>query len=671
MILPVAASLLVLAQAPAANPSRSDTGTAAPRVSSLPVEAAPGLPRVLVSGVPAVPADFDAWLAPYTEVRAAALADAGDDGKAVLILTRFASVNQIHRVSAPLGAREQLTFGKEPVAKARWLPGDSRTVFFLEDVGGGENFQLYRLDTGTGQRQRLTDGKSRHETFTLSRDGRWLAYSGTGRNGVDTDVYLAEVASPSTARRVTEEAGTWGPVEFSPEGERLLVKQNRAIDDADLWMVDLKTRARSRVTPDPATAGKGSVRHAAFSGDGRAVYVVTDRGGEFSQLFRVDAARPEAPWTNLTPDLRWNVEALAVAPDGTLAYAVNEDGFSKLYVQRPAEKKRTPIAVPPGVVGEIRFPNRTSAVLTFAIDTPTSPSDVWQVAVKSGKPVRWTRSEVGGMDSSRFVSPELVRYPSTGGLQIPAFLYRPRGVRPGTRAPVVVYWHGGPEVQERPRFFAQFQAMLDLGLAVLAPNVRGSDGYGKTYLAADDGVKREEALKDIGATLDFIGRQPDLDPSRVAAMGGSYGGYMTLASVAFYPERFRAAVDRVGISSLVTFLNSTAPYRRDLRRAEYGDERDGKVKAVQERISPLLSADKIRAALYVQQGKNDPRVPQSEAEQIVRAVRDHGKLVWYLLALDEGHGFKKKETYDYGTSTSLYFLREQLVGGGAGPSGGR
>ncbi|HZJ54974.1 MAG TPA: S9 family peptidase [Myxococcaceae bacterium] len=671
MILPVAATLLVVTQAPASSPPRSDAGSAVARLSSLPVEPAPGLPRVLVSGVPAVPADFDAWLTPYTEVRSAALADAGDDGRSVLILTRFSSVTQIHRVNAPLGAREQLTFGKEPVAKARWLPGDARTVFFLEDVGGGEYFQLYRLDTRTGQRQLLTDGKSRHESFTLSRDGRWLAYSGTGRNGVDTDVYLAEVASPSTARRVTEEAGTWLPVDFSPDGERLLVKQTRAIDDADLWMLDLRTRQRSRVTPDPATAGKGSVRHAAFSGDGRAVYLVTDRGNEFSQLSRVDPARPGAPWTNLTPDLRWNVEALAVAPDGTLAYAVNEDGFSKLYVQKPGGAKRTAIEVAPGVVGEMRFPNRTSNVLTFAIDTPTSPSDVWQVAVKSGKPIRWTRSEVGGMDSSRFVTPELVRYPSTGGLQVPAFLYRPRGLRPGARAPVVVYWHGGPEVQDRPKFTALFQAMVDLGLAVLVPNVRGSDGYGKAYLAADDGVKREEALKDIGATLDFIGRQPDLDPSRVAAFGGSYGGYMTLASVAFYPERFRAAVDRVGISSLITFLNSTAPYRRDLRRVEYGDERDASVKAVQERISPLGSADRIRAALYVQQGKNDPRVPQSEAEQIVRAVRDRGRPVWYLLALDEGHGFKKKETNDYAVSTALYFLREQLVGGGAGPSGGR
>ena len=273
------------------------------------------------------------------------------------------------------------------------------------------------------------------------------------------------------------------------------------------------------------------------------------------------------------------------------------------------------------------------------------------------------------MDASRFIAPELVRYPSAGGIQVPAFLFRPKGLPPGKRVPVVVYWHGGPEGQERPIFWPYGQAFLDLGIAVLMPNVRGSDGYGKAYLAADDGVKREEALKDIGATLDFIGRQPDLDPSRVAAAGGSYGGYMTLASVAFYPDRFRAAVDRVGVSSIVTLLQSTAPYRRDLRRAEYGDERDAKVRAVQERISPLGSADKIRAALYVQAGKNDPRVPQSEAEQIVRAVRDHGKPVWYLLALDEGHGFKKKDTRDYAWATGLYFLREKLIGSGASPAG--
>ena len=665
MILPTATTLFLLA-APAASP---DAGVA--RLSSISVEPAPGVSRVLVSGVPPVPADFEAWLAPYNEGRSANLADPGEDGKALLVLTRFASVSQIHRVTAPLGMREQLTFGKEPVAKARWLPGDSRIIFFLQDTGGGEWFQLHRLDLRTGQRQVLTDGHSRHETFTLSRDGRRLAYSGTGRNGVDTDVYLGDVASPSTARRLTEEAGTWLPLEFSPDGDRLLVLQQRAIDDAELWVFDLAGRTRARVTPDPAKVGKVSVRKAAFSSDGKSVFLVSDRGSDTARLFRVDLAKADAPWKDLTPDLRWDVEALAVARDGTLAYAVNEDGYSKVYLQRAGAAKPTLVGLPPGVLAEMAFPTRTSDVLSLSIDTPTSPADVWQVAVKTGKALRWTQSEVGGMDPAHFSSPELVRYPSTGGLQIPAFLYRPHGLRPGVRAPVVIDWHGGPESQQRPRFLATVQAMADLGMAVLLPNVRGSDGYGKAYLAADDGVKREEALKDIGATLDFIARQPDLDASRVAAYGGSYGGYMVLASVAFYPERFRAAVDIFGLSSLTTFLNSTAPYRRDLRRVEYGDERVPEVRAVQERISPLNSAGKIRASLYVLQGHNDPRVHQSESEQIVRAVRDQGKTVWYLLALDEGHGFKKKETRDYSLTTELYFLREQLVGGGAGPAGGR
>ena len=313
-----------------------------------------------------------------------------------------------------------------------------------------------------------------------------------------------------------------------------------------------------------------------------------------------------------------------MAVDGTLAYAVNEDGFSKLFVQRPGAAKRTPIEIPPGVLGEMRFPNRTSDVLTFAIDTPTSPSDVWQVAVKSGKPVRWTRSEVGGMDPARFVARSWCATPRWAACRSRRSSTGRAGSVRGARAPVVVYWHGGPEVQDRPKFNALVQAILDLGLAVVVPNVRGSDGYGKAYLAADDGVKREEALKDIGATLDFIGRQPDMDPSRVAAMGGSYGGYMTLASVAFYPERFRAAVDRVGISSLVTFLNSTAPYRRDLRRVEYGDERDPKIERGPGADLAPGSADASAPRCTCSRGRTTRACPRARPSRIVRAVRDHG-----------------------------------------------
>jgi dipeptidyl aminopeptidase/acylaminoacyl peptidase len=322
------------------------------------------------------------------------------------------------------------------------------------------------------------------------------------------------------------------------------------------------------------------------------------------------------------------------------------------------------VSLPAGVVTSLAFPDRQSGQLALAMTTPRSPLDVWQLELRSRKLARWTRSETGGLDPATFVEPQLVRYPSGDGVSIPAFLYLPpRDAWPGRR-PVVVYWHGGPEAQERPDFHPLFQFLaVEMGLAVLAPNVRGSAGYGKAYLAMDDGARREGALADIGATLDFVAAHPALDPARVAAYGGSYGGYMTLATAAFHPDRIRAAVDVVGIASIPSFLQNTSEYRRDLRRAEYGDERDPAVRAVQERISPLSRVDAIRAALFVQQGMNDPRVPQSEAEQIVKAVRAAGREAWYLLALDEGHGYGKKENRDYATQATVLFLQRTLEPG--------
>jgi dipeptidyl aminopeptidase/acylaminoacyl peptidase len=269
---------------------------------------------------------------------------------------------------------------------------------------------------------------------------------------------------------------------------------------------------------------------------------------------------------------------------------------------------------------------------------------------------------VGGIDPASFSAPTLVRYAAPDGVSLRAFRYAPKApAAAGQKRPVVVLWHGGPEAQSRPGFSALVQVLVqELHFEVLVPNVRGSDGYGKAFLMMDDGVRREASLQDIGATLDYIAAQPGLDASRVGVYGGSYGGYMVLSSLAFYPARVRAGVDVVGISRLTSFLESTQPYRRDLRRAEYGDERDPKVREVLERISPLNFVERITAALFVLQGKNDPRVPQSEAEQIVREVRAKGKDAWYLLALNEGHGFQKKENRDDATIAALFFLKEKL-----------
>ncbi len=618
-----------------------------------------GNANLLVSGVPAVPSAFRERVMQYSNARMANLLDVSADGQRVLVSTRFASTNQLHVVEQPLGARTQLTFTDEPINRALWVPGDMSTLFFLQDKGGGEFFQVHRLDLKTGRSTLVTDGKSRHEQLIVSRDGKTLAYGGTGRNGKDTDVYVAPVANPTAARRVVEAEGTWRPLELSADGKKLLVLQYRSISDADLHVVDVATGERTQLTPKDGPAG---VRHAAFSRDAKTVYFVTDRYSDFHELYQLaiaDAGKDPKP---LTRAIAWNVERVDVSPDGKrLVIEVNEDGYSRLKQIDAKSGRMTNLNVGDGVIGGVKFPDGRSDLIAYSMQSPNAPSDVWMLDLKSGKRTQWTRSEVGGLDARTFVTPQLVRYPSTDEVKVPALVFRPRGTPPGGKWPVVVIWHGGPESQSQPTFSTFVQLLVtELELAVVVPNVRGSDGYGKRYLAMDDGVRREQALADIDATLQFIAGQGDLDARRVGAYGGSYGGYMTLASVAFFPDRFHAAVDVVGISNLVSFLNNTQAYRRDLRRAEYGDERKPEVRAVLERISPLNSVNRIQASLFVLQGKNDPRVPQSEAEQIVRAMRENKKDVWYLLALNEGHGFGKKENRDEATTLSAWFLKEKL-----------
>jgi dipeptidyl aminopeptidase/acylaminoacyl peptidase len=661
--LPLLVSLLV-AQPPPAQPSPPP----APARSTIPgIAPLPGQPNLLASGVPELPHELRRRVNQYLEVRSAGLLDTSDDGKQVLISTRFGDTNQLHVVEQPLGARTQLTFTPEPLFMGVFHPGNPRILFFLQDVGGGEFYQVYRLDRDTGRTELLTDGKSRHEELVVSDDGRWLAYSGTGRNGKDADVYVAPTDNPKQARRLVEAEGTWYPGSFSRDGSKLLVTRFRAADDSELYLVDVKTGERRQLTPPQ---GKGSVNGAVLTPDGKSVYLVTDRYSDFAELYKLDVAKApptEAP-VSLSRSIRWNVEGLALSPDGrTLALNLNEDGYSRLYLLDTRSNALTPVEVPRGVLGVMGFPRKRSDVLFFSLTTSTSPSDVWQLDLRTKKTVRWTRSEVGGLNTATFVEPEPVRYKASDGVEVPAFLYKPRNAQ--GKVPVLIIFHGGPEGQSRPWLstFVQFLT-VEMGMAALVPNVRGSEGYGKAFRAMDDGVKREQSLEDIRATLDFIAAREDLDASRVGVYGGSYGGYMTLATVAFFPERIQAAVDVVGISSIPTFLENTQAYRRDLRRAEYGDERDPAVRKVQERISPLNAVEKIRAALFVQQGANDPRVPQSEAEQIVRAVRARGSDVWYVLALDEGHGFARKPNRDTITLATFLFLEKHL-GAPAAPTG--
>jgi dipeptidyl aminopeptidase/acylaminoacyl peptidase len=311
------------------------------------------------------------------------------------------------------------------------------------------------------------------------------------------------------------------------------------------------------------------------------------------------------------------------------------------------------------VISSLEF-SPDGKTLGFSLSRPDAPPDAYAIHLETGEIARWTFSEVGGLNPESFVRPQRVAFKSFDGREIPAYVFKPRDAADNP-APVLIEIHGGPESQFRPVFNPLTQFYVnELGLAVIHPNVRGSAGYGKTYLTLDNHQKREDSVRDIGALLDWVEQQEDLDSSRVAVSGGSYGGYMVLASLSHYSERIRAGIDLVGIANFITFLERTAPYRQDLRRAEYGDERDPQMRAVFERINPAANAHRIRSALLVAHGVNDPRVPFYEAEQIAAKVREQGQPVWTVYADNEGHGFAKKPNSDYLRAAAVHFLQEQL-----------
>jgi len=426
------------------------------------------------------------------------------------------------------------------------------------------------------------------------------------------------------------------------------------VNESRLYVHDLGRGTTERITPE----GRSAYRVAVFGRDADTIYVATDREGEFAELYEVDLVGNT--WRPLTRAVPWDVTDVALNGDGaSLAVVVNEGGISGLYLLDTRRRKLRRVGeIGARIIGELAWAER-GGQLAVGLASATMPGDVFVYAPKRRALTRWTRSELGGLDVNGLVEPTLAHFPSFDGRQIPAWIYRPRGQGP---FPVVVQIHGGPEAQARPTFSALTQYLLaESRIAVVVPNVRGSDGYGKTYVRLDNGFERENAVKDIGALLDWIATQSDLDGKRVAVTGGSYGGYMVLAALVHFSDRIAAGIDVVGISNFVTFLTNTADYRRDVRRAEYGDERDPKMRAYLEHISPLGRVGRIHSPLFVAQGANDPRVPASEAEQIVRAVRETGQEVWYMLAKNEGHGFRKKSNRDVFTQLSVLFLERHLA----------
>lgn len=611
--------------------------------------------NLVMEGIPPVAAETFDRLRQYNEVRSASLRDWTPEGE-LLIGTRFANTVQLHRVQQPLGTRRQLTFYDEPVAGGDF-PDDGpwqHGFLFLKDVGGNEQNQIFFFDTRTGRETLLTDGESRNTAPAWFPNGERFVFASNRRDGRNMDIWIGGPDGPDSARLLHEVDGSWMPLDVSPDNRHVLLLHYVSINEAYLHELDIESGQTRELRPLDEPVGYGG---AVYSHDGKAIYFISDENSEFRRLRRLD--RNSGKVEVLTEELEWDVNGVDVASDGRwLAYTVNEGGVSKLYLLDVRRNRSRALDMPVGVMSGPRFSpdNRSIAVTVSAAD---SSGDVYVHDIDRKRTTRWTESEVGGLDTEQFVTPSLVEFPSFDNRMIPAFVYRPQQAE--GKAPVIINIHGGPESQYRPGFSATIQYFVnELGTAVIAPNVRGSAGYGKTYLQLDNGFRREDSVKDIGALLDWIATQPDLDEERVIVMGGSYGGYMVLASMVHFDERLLGGVDIVGISNFVTFLKNTQDYRRDLRRAEYGDERDPEMHEFLQRISPNNRADEISNPLLVVQGANDPRVPLSESEQMVETIREAGGEVWYLMAKDEGHGFRKQENREVYMAVVVTFLEELL-----------
>ena len=615
---------------------------------------APKPAAITVENVPPVPDELADATRPYMEFRTASFLGWDAATRSMLIGTRFANTSQLHVVAAPMGARRQVSFEDEPVS-GRLSPRGG-TLVAIKDTGGGEFFQLYTLQNG--HLTLLTDGKSRNNFGTWDKEGRLVGYSSTRRNGTDTDLYLIDPKDRSTDRLVAQvQGGGWNFRDFAPGGRIAVVENNKSVTKSEPYLLDLVS---GKLTPIGNFKKDISYGGFAFAPDGT-LWTTSDENSDVARLGRLDPKTGR--FTPVTPPSRWDVEQFDLSKDGrTIAYSVNEAGSSRLYLFDVASGQIRPVtSLPAGVIGNMEF--APWGALGFSLSSAKSPSDAFSLDPPTLQITRWTASETGGLDPTGNVEPQLIETKSFDGQAVSGFLYRPDPRRfPGKR-PLIVNIHGGPEGQSRPGFLGRNKYLLnELGIAIFYPNVRGSTGYGKRFVSLDNGPwQRENSVKDIGAFLNTLAADPGLDPSRIAVTGGSYGGYMCYASSIFYGQRLKSAQCTVAVSGFVSLLEHTESYRRDLRRVEYGDERDPKQRAKLLEISPIRRASEIHIPLFVVTGFNDPRVPRSEAAQMVNAVRANGTEVWHMIAANEGHGYAKKENQDYQFWSTVQFWKKTLL----------
>ena len=615
-------------------------------------------PNLEVHGVPPIPVALAQSIAPFQGWYGLPLAG-WHPSKKELWLKGLSSVAWISRVSKP-GEAAQVTpiYIQEDGIYDLYFQPQGRYLAYTRDAKGNEAFQLHLYDIGSRTSQRLTDGTSRNTEPVWAKSGEQIVYSSSPGGGNGVNLRLINPFKPTGDHLLTPSTGSYlKAYDWSPDDKFVVYCDYQSNTTNTLWLVEAATGKKTQLSPKTATPELFD--NPQFSPDGAGLYLITDHEADVRRLAYVDLASKK--WLYLTSRINWDVEEFKLAPDGkTIAFVVNEDGISRLHLLDLQSNREKPVgSMPVGLISDLQW-HSDSLVLAFNFKSPNSPNDVLALNLKTGQTEIWARSNTNGYDPGKLSIPQPIRWQSFDGLSISGYIARPPQQFTGKR-PVIIDLHGGPEEQYRPGFgYEDNYYINELGVAKVYPNARGSSGYGKRFLKLDNGLLRENAVKDVGALLDWIKQQPDLDASRVLVQGVSYGGYLALRVANTYGDRLRGAISESGITNLASFVARTEGWRRALQRAEFGDERNPKIKAFMEQTAPVNSVSRLTTPLLIVQGKNDPRVPFSEAEALVKATQ--GRIpVWYILANDEGHGFVQSANRNFRFLAATLFIKEYLL----------
>jgi len=615
---------------------------------------------LFVDGIPKIPASLAKRVNQYKNAYGYPLAQWDPAKRELWIKVLAGTGTWISRVDTPGSFPKPFLAIQAGGVYDVYFQPQGKYLVYNKDAGGNETFQFFLYDLATRESKPITDAKSRSTEPVWSYAGDRIIYSSSPPDGKGVDLSLINPFEPQSNRLLAQGQGNYLKVyDWSPDDRKAIFCDFASNTASTLWLIDVASGEKALLSPKSRTEAD-YYDAPQFSKDGKGVYVITDHDSQFRRLAYLNLATNQYKY--LSDHIKWDVEDFKLSPDGkTLAFITNEDGVSRLHLlDTEVGKEKMAPSLPIGIISDLKWHNN-SIDLGFNLKSPRTPNDIYSLDTKTCKTEQWLKAIVGQIDVEKLPKPELIHWNSFDGKPISGFLHRPTGTFSGKR-PVIIDIHGGPEEQYRPAFgYADNYFVNELGVVKIFPNVRGSTGYGKAFVNLDNGLLRNDAVKDVGALLDWIKKQPELDADRVMVQGASHGGYMALSVAASYSDRIRAVLSDSGPSNLVTFIEKTAGWRRDLQRQEYGDERDPKTKAFLERIAPINNIEKIKKPLMIVQGQNDPRVPATEAQRMVTALKKREIPVWYLLAKDEGHGWTKQSNWDFRLYAIAFFVQEHLL----------